>query len=59
MNSGSSLGHDASSPRGEVRAALIELGYGPDEIRVALDSVTEDGPVEELVRLALRELARS
>jgi holliday junction DNA helicase RuvA len=47
------------SPRGEVRAALIGLGYGPDEIREALDSLDEDGPVEELVRSALRELARN
>ena len=60
MDGGSGLGtEDGASPRGEVRAALVELGYGPDEIRAALDSVTEDGSVEELVRLALRELARS
>jgi holliday junction DNA helicase RuvA len=58
MDGGSGLGDDAA-PRGEVRAALVELGYGPEEIRAALDSVTDDGPVEELVRLALRELARS
>jgi len=43
--------------RGEVRAALGELGYGPDEIRRALDSVPDDGAVEELLRHALRELA--
>jgi Holliday junction DNA helicase RuvA len=48
-----------ASPRGEVRAALVELGYGPDEIRGALDVVAEDGSVEEMVRSALRELARS
>ncbi|HEX3979821.1 MAG TPA: Holliday junction branch migration protein RuvA, partial [Acidimicrobiales bacterium] len=59
MDGGSSLGDDGASPRGEVRAALVELGYGPEEIRAALDSVAEDGPVEELVRLALRELART
>jgi Holliday junction DNA helicase RuvA len=47
------------SARAEVRAALVELGYAPDEIRTALDSVDEDGPVEEMVRTALRELARS
>jgi Holliday junction resolvasome RuvABC DNA-binding subunit len=38
--------------------ALIELGYGPDEIRGALDTVDDDGPVEEMVKTALQELAR-
>jgi len=47
------------SPRAEARAALVELGYAPDEIRTALESVGEDGSVEEMVRTALRELARS
>jgi holliday junction DNA helicase RuvA len=42
--------------RGEVRAALAELGYGPDEIRRALDA-GQEGTVEELLRQALRELA--
>lgn len=45
------------SARAEARAALAELGYGPDEIRVALDGQREDVGVEELLRLALRELA--
>ena len=49
----------SGSTRGEVRAALAELGYGPDEIRAALDAVDEDGPVEDMVRSALRELARN
>ncbi len=47
------------SPRGEVRAALVELGYGPDEIREVMDVVDEDDPVEEMVRSALRQLARN
>lgn len=46
------------SPRGEVRAALVELGYGPEEIRGVMDVVDEDEPVEEMVRTALRDLAR-
>jgi Holliday junction DNA helicase RuvA len=60
-----SLGEDLStaatgaSPRVEVRAALAELGYGPDEIKGALESVEDDVPVEEMVRSALRELARA
>jgi Holliday junction DNA helicase RuvA len=49
----------AASPRGEARAALAELGYGPDEIRTALDTVVDGASVEELVRSALRELARN
>ena len=53
-----SSGADRSG-RGEVRAALTELGYGPDEIRGALEHLPDDGPVEELLRSALRELART
>ena len=43
--------------RAEARAALAELGYAPEEIRPPLDGVREDVGVEELLRLALRELA--
>jgi Holliday junction resolvasome RuvABC DNA-binding subunit len=43
--------------RSEVRGALQELGYGPDEIRLALGALPESGSVEELLRCALRELA--
>jgi holliday junction DNA helicase RuvA len=48
----------SASPRGEVRLALAELGYGPDEIRDALESVDEAESVEEMVRTALQDLAR-
>ena len=44
-------------PRGEVRAALAELGYAPEEIRRALHDIPDDGAVEEMLRHALRELA--
>ena len=37
--------------------ALQELGYGPDEIRQALQALPESGSVEDLLRSALRELA--
>ncbi len=43
--------------RGEVRAALVELGYGPDEIRSVLADLPADGTVEELLRIALQHLA--
>ncbi|HLX89571.1 MAG TPA: Holliday junction branch migration protein RuvA [Acidimicrobiales bacterium] len=52
---GSSAGD--AEPRQEVRAALVELGYAPDEIRHALSGVPADGAVEDLLRQALRELA--
>jgi holliday junction DNA helicase RuvA len=45
------------SARSEARAALAELGYGPEEIRKALDGRRDDVGVEELLRLALRDLA--
>jgi Holliday junction DNA helicase RuvA len=47
----------ALSVRAEVRAALAELGYGPDEVRRAVDGLHEDDGVEEMLRQALRELA--
>jgi holliday junction DNA helicase RuvA len=57
---GDGRGGDAGgSIRGEVRAALVELGYGPEEIRGVMDMVDDDEPVEEMVRTALRELARN
>jgi len=43
--------------RAEARAALSELGYAPDEIRGALEGLRDDVGVEEMLRLALRELA--
>jgi Holliday junction DNA helicase RuvA len=50
-------GQATSEARGEVRAALVELGYGPDEIRRALEGGGDEGTVEEMLRHALRELA--
>jgi Holliday junction DNA helicase RuvA len=49
----------SANGRSEVRGALHELGYGPDEIRRALGAIPDDGSVEELLRLALRELAKA
>ncbi|HEX3793937.1 MAG TPA: Holliday junction branch migration protein RuvA [Acidimicrobiales bacterium] len=43
--------------RSEARAALTELGYAAEEIRGALDGLRDDVGVEEMLRLALRELA--
>lgn len=44
-------------PRADVRAALAGLGYGPDEVRAVLGALPADGPVEDLLRDALRRLA--
>jgi len=53
----SAVGAPTGSARAEARAALAELGYGPEEIRRALEGRREDVGVEELLRLALRDLA--
>ncbi|MEY2476108.1 MAG: holliday junction helicase RuvA [Actinomycetota bacterium] len=45
------------SARAEVRAALAGLGYAPDEVREATRELADDGPVEDLLRSALRQLA--
>ncbi|MHB1518540.1 MAG: Holliday junction branch migration protein RuvA [Acidimicrobiales bacterium] len=45
------------SPHLEARAALLELGYQPEEVRGALEAVGGEAPVEELIRSALRQLA--
>jgi Holliday junction DNA helicase RuvA len=45
------------SARGEVRAALEGLGYGPDEVREVLGALPGDGPVEVLLKEALKLLA--
>jgi len=50
-------GATATSGRSEVRAALVELGYGPDEVRRAVGGLPDEGSVEDLLRSALRELA--
>jgi holliday junction DNA helicase RuvA len=50
-------GAGTRTSRSEARAALSELGYAPEEIRGALDGLRDDVGVEEMLRLALRELA--
>jgi len=46
-----------SSARAEVRAALAGLGYAPEEVREAVQGLTDEGRVEDLLRDALRLLA--
>jgi Holliday junction DNA helicase RuvA len=47
----------APSPRAELRAALEGLGYGAEEVRYVLDALPADGPVEVLLKEALKLLA--
>jgi Holliday junction resolvasome RuvABC DNA-binding subunit len=47
----------ASSALPDVRAALANLGYGPDEVRRATTGLPSDGEAGDLLRLALRALA--
>jgi Holliday junction DNA helicase RuvA len=54
---GDPIARASRTSRAEARAALTELGYGADEIRGALDGLRDDVGVEEMLRLALRELA--
>jgi len=46
-----------ASERADVSEALAQLGYAPEEIRAALRTLPDGGSAEELLRLALRELA--
>jgi Holliday junction DNA helicase RuvA len=50
-------GAPATSARAEVREALSGLGYQADEVRDVLAQLPEDGPVEDLLRDALKLLA--
>ncbi|MGC8462971.1 MAG: Holliday junction branch migration protein RuvA [Acidimicrobiales bacterium] len=47
------------SLRDDAMAALVELGYGTDEVEPALEAAPDATSVEALVRGALRALARS
>jgi Holliday junction DNA helicase RuvA len=47
----------APSPLADVRDALANLGYGPDEIRDVLADLPAAGEAGELVRMALQRLA--
>lgn len=48
----------AGDARGEVRQALAALGYGAAEIHHAVTALPAEGPTEDLIRTALRGLAR-
>jgi len=50
-------GNGEPSSRRDVREALAELGYSPDEVREALDDLPDDGDSAGLLRHALQRLA--
>jgi Holliday junction DNA helicase RuvA len=50
---------DRATRRDEVRAALVGLGYGQEEVRQALARLPGEGSTPDLLRHALRELAGS
>ncbi|MHB8245396.1 MAG: Holliday junction branch migration protein RuvA [Acidimicrobiales bacterium] len=47
----------APSVTADVSEALAQLGYGSDEVRGVLRTLPSEGSAEELLRLALRDLA--
>ena len=46
-----------SSSIGDVRTALTELGYGPEEVAEAVKELPDSDDTAELLRLALQRLA--
>ncbi|MCU1379423.1 MAG: Holliday junction helicase subunit RuvA [Acidimicrobiales bacterium] len=50
-------GGDGGGVRGEVREALVSLGYGPQEIGDALRDLPAEGDVQRLLKDALSRLA--
>ncbi len=52
-------GGASPSARSEVRAALAGLGYSPEEVRDVLGRLPEEGPLGDLLREALKQLAVS
>jgi Holliday junction DNA helicase RuvA len=50
-------GDGAPPATAEVRAALVELGYGAEEVRDAMSDLPADGSVPDLLRAALKRLA--
>jgi Holliday junction resolvasome RuvABC DNA-binding subunit len=48
-----------STPRSEVRDALVALGYGGDEIREATRDLPADGDVQLLLKHALGRMVKA
>ena len=50
-------GAATGTARADARAALVELGYGAEEIAAALEGADPGAGAEDLIRAALRDLA--
>ena len=57
VKNGSPVPSGPPSAAAEVGEALAQLGYSPEEVRAAVRALPGEGSVEELLRLALRNLA--
>jgi len=57
LDLGAVPGAVTTTPRAEVREALVGLGYSSEEVRDVFGQLTDDGSVEDLLRDALRLLA--
>jgi Holliday junction resolvasome RuvABC DNA-binding subunit len=42
----------------EVTEALYSLGFDPREVKAVMGRIDTDGPTEEVLKVALRELSR-
>jgi Holliday junction DNA helicase RuvA len=51
------IGAGPAGARADVRDALANLGYGPDEVTSVLRDLPDDGHASDLLRLALQRLA--
>lgn len=56
-SSGPSGAPESDSVRGDVREALVGLGYGDDEIASVLGDLPDEGDTSELLKVALKRLA--
>ncbi len=50
-------GAGGASARADVRDALANLGYGPDEVAAVLRDLPDDGDASDLLKAALQRLA--
>jgi len=57
LQTGSYQPNRPPSVAAEVGEALAQLGYSPEEVRTTIRVLPEEGTLEELLRLALRNLA--
>ncbi|MCY4162725.1 MAG: Holliday junction branch migration protein RuvA [bacterium] len=57
ISSADAASNPQADARSEVRQALAELGYGPDEVKEAIAALPESDDISALLRSALQHLA--